>query len=120
MEEYKLKFYRDCVSGKNQVLEYIEGLSDKDQSKIFKYIDLLKRSNGYLDEPYSRHITGKIRELRVDFADHHHRLFYFLGPGKLIIILSSFLKNSDKTPLAEIRKALANYQNVINNWKSYE
>lgn len=63
-------------------------------------MELLKERGGYLDEPYSKHIKGKIRELRVDFARKHHRIFYFAFVGKKIILLHAFLKKSEK-PLKE-------------------
>jgi len=37
--EYKVKFYKDIKKNKSLVLDYIEKLRDKEQSKIFKYIE---------------------------------------------------------------------------------
>ena len=75
--EYGVKFYQDN-KGKVQVIEYIEKLSKKEKAKILKYIEFLKDKKGYLDEPYSKHIKGKIRELRVDFSKNRHRIFFLL------------------------------------------
>jgi len=73
-----------------------------------------------LDEPYSKHIKGKIRELRVDFSRNRHRIFYFAFIGKKIILLHAFLKKTKKTPISEIRRAEENYQDVLNNKEIYE
>lgn len=70
--KYRTKFYKDSRSGKSPVLEYIDKVRPKQKAKILKYIEFLRQNRGYLDEPYSRHIRGKIRELRVDFARKRH------------------------------------------------
>ena len=105
-------YYIDA-KGKEPVKKYIDELSEKEQVKIFIYLNLLKDRKGYLDEPYARHIKGKIRELRVDFARNRHRIFYFVFVGKKIILLHAFLKKTAKTPKQEITKAIKNYQNYL-------
>jgi phage-related protein len=118
--DYEVIFYRDLRTGKSPVTDYVEHLGEKEQAKILKYIEFLRVSHGYLDEPYSKHITRKIRELRVDFAHNRHRVFYFAFIGKKIILLHAFLKKTAKTPNAEIQKAEAHYQDVLANAKNYE
>ena len=112
--EYKIKFYEDAKTGRSVVLEYIANLSDKEEIKVLKYINYLKVNKGVLDEPYSKHIKGKIRELRVDFSNNRHRIFYFTFVDKKIIFLHAFLKKTQKTPQKEIQKAENNYYNFIN------
>ena len=75
--EYTVHFYTNTATGALPVKEYIDGLPDKQKAKVLKYVDFLRINKGYLDEPYSRHIAGKIRELRVDFGRTSHRIFYF-------------------------------------------
>jgi phage-related protein len=117
--EYKVKFYKDLKNGGSPVLDYINGLTNKEAAKVVKYIEFLRANGGYLDEPYSKHIKGKIRELRVDFGRNQHRIFYFTFIEKTIILLHAFLKRTTKTPISEIRKAENNYQNVLDNPKIY-
>ena len=76
-EEYKIKFYADSKTKKSDIFKYLKNLNIKERTKVAKYINYLKLNKGYLDEPYSKHITGKIRELRVDFSHNRHRIFYF-------------------------------------------
>ena len=78
-DEYTVKFYQNSENYKSDVYKYIERLSNKVQSKIYKYIEHLRINNGYLDEPYSKHIKGKIRELRIDFGKSRNRIFYYLA-----------------------------------------
>jgi len=119
-KEYKVKFYKDPKTGRSPVLDYIKRLRDKDSAKALKYIEFLRANKGYLDEPYSKHIRGKIRELRVDFGRNRHRIFYFIFIKKTIILLQAFLKKTAKTPTSEIKKAEEGYQNVLKNPKIYE
>lgn len=108
IENYGVFCYQNSQTGKIPVLEYIEKLSFKEQVKVTKYIAYLKENKGYLDEPYSKHITGKIRELRVDFSKNKHRIFYFTFIEKKIVLLHAFLKKTKKTPRQEITRALHN------------
>ena len=120
MEDYSVKFYKNRDSGREPVLDYIERLDEKNKAKVLKYIVFLKDNRGYLDEPFSKHITGKIRELRVDFSRRRHRIFYFVTIGRRIILLYSFLKKTDRTPPREIKKALTYYNDAIINLNLYD
>lgn len=111
MNDYEVQYYVDN-KGKAPVREYINGLNLKERAKVLKYIDFLGQNDGKLDEPYSRHIEGKIRELRVDFHRNRHRIFYFTFVGRKIILLHAFLKKTAKTPINEISQAKKNYLNI--------
>ena len=116
---YEVHYYVDG-RGKVPVKAYIDGVTEKEQAKIFTYIELLRKMGGYLDEPYAKHITGKIRELRVDFSRSRHRIFYFIFIGRKIILLHAFLKKTPKTPQKEMNRALENYQDVLIHKQKYE
>lgn len=118
-KEYKIYFYID-KKGNKPVMEYIESTSQKDQSKILSFIDFLRENKGYLNEPYSKHIKDKIRELRIDFSKNKHRIMYFTFTGEKIILLSAFTKNTEKTPQKEINKAIDNYNNFLKNKEKYD
>ncbi len=119
-EEYKVKFYCNSRTGKEPALDFIKSLDNKISSKISKYIEYLRINRAYLDEPYSRHIEGKIRELRVDFANNNYRLFYFCIINRTIIVLHAYLKKTDKTPEKEITIAEKNLIDCLNNLEKYE
>lgn len=120
MEDIYRIYYYVNQKGKEPVKEYIDKLSQKEQVKIFSYLELLKQRRGYLDEPYSRHIKGKIRELKIEFFRNHHRIFYFVFTDKKIILLHAFLKKTTKTPKQEIIKATNNYQDYLINQNKYD
>ena len=119
-DNYKVKFYENNNTQENPVLNYIEKLRAKEQQKILKHIEVLRENDGYLDEPYARHIKGKIRELRIGFSHNKHRIFYFILTGRKIILLHAFLKKTQKTPMSEIKSAENNYYDTLNNKKFYE
>lgn len=119
-EIYKIRFYRNSWNGARPVDNYINSLDPSHGTKIYKYIEFLRERGGYLDEPYGRHIIGKIRELRVDFANNRYRILYFCFVGKSIVILHAFLKKTAATPVREINIALKRYNEIINNPKLYE
>lgn len=120
MEEYTLHYYVKSQNGKKPAQDFIKSLPEKTQLKIFKYLRYLREHGGYLDEPYSRHITGKIRELRVDFSSIRHRLFCFTFIGKKIIVLHGFIKKTAKLPERELNIAINYYNDAIINPNLYE
>ncbi len=109
-KDYKVYYYRNSHNGKVPVFEYIKKLSLKERAKVFKYIDFLKDNKGILDEPYSKYIKDKIRELRVDFSRNRHRVFYIIVIERKIILLHAFFKKTIKTPKQEINRALDNFE----------
>lgn len=120
--EYNVCFYQNSDTRKVPVLEYIQGLSQRERAKIDAYLCLLRDNDGKLDEPYSRHICQGIRELRIEVARNRHRIFYATIYEKRIILLHAFLKKTPKTPKQEITRALNNYQDckTTENFVRYE
>ena len=111
--EYRIIYYRNARNGRVPAKEFLEALETRRRYKVRAYIDLLRERGGYLDEPYARHISGGVRELRVDFSKHRHRIFYFTAIGKRIILLHAFYKKSPKTPSSEIARAMNNYNDFM-------
>ena len=103
-----------CViltSAEEVILEWPQ----KHRDKINDFLRLLEEKNGVLDEPYSRHLRGKIRELRTDFGKARYRVLYALIPEKKILVLIAFKKNTAKTPKNIIEKA----ENLLNLYLQY-
>lgn len=118
--EYTLHYYIESSTNKKPARDFIFSLDTKVKAKVRSYFEYLQQHNGYLDEPYARHIVDKIRELRVDFATIRHRIFYFTFVDKKIIILHGFIKKVQKTPEREVNIARKRYFDVINNPHLYE
>jgi hypothetical protein len=47
-----------------EVRSWLEGLSDRDFGRVDFLVGLLAEHAGELSEPYTRHLGGKVRELR--------------------------------------------------------
>lgn len=104
---YSVEFYKD-KDGNEPVKEYISSLAsknDKDSrinlNKIRDYIKTLSEYGTRAGEPYVKHIEGEIWELRP----LRNRILFFEYDGDRIILLSHFIKKTQKTPQREIDKA---------------
>ena len=96
------------VNGISEVLNYIIELrkkKDKDSkikmNKITSYIDNLSKEGLTLGEPYIKHIEGDIWELRP----LRDRILFASWYNNKFILLSVFVKKTQKTPKLEIEKA---------------
>lgn len=120
MSEYRLKFYINPKTGESPILSYLRSLEKPVKLKIGAYLEYLRDNDGYMEEPRSKHIVGKIRELRVDFGRNRHRLFYFTFIKKTILVLHAFQKSTAKTPRKEIDIALNRLEDATINKHIYE
>ena len=108
---YEIRFYKDA-KGREPVLEYLKSLlKKKDKSsrikanKIKEYLDLLSEYGTALGEPYVKHLEGKLYELRP-LKD---RIIFAKYTGKEFLLLSHFIKDTQKTPAREMEKARKRY-----------
>lgn len=111
---YSIRFYKD-KDGREPLKEYLKELgakSDKNSrinfNKIRDYIKILSEYGTRAGEPYVKHLDGGIWELRP----LRNRILFFAYDGKQYILLSHFIKKTQKTPKREIEKA----KNLINDY----
>jgi phage-related protein len=116
-DKYKIIFFKKS-NNRSPAIDYIEKLPEKDQIKIFDFISSLSLYVEFRKEPISRHLMGKLRELKVDFSNNRYRVIYFFRIGKRIVILRAFSKKTSKTPNQEINKAMNYMQEYLNNIKN--
>jgi phage-related protein len=57
--------------------------------------------------PHTKAVEGKLWEIRLRGKDNIARSIYYLASEKQIVILHSFIKKTQKTPLSAIRIAKA-------------
>lgn len=119
---YSIKFYRD-KDGNEPVKEYILQLrskKDKDSrvnsEKINDYIEALHQYGTRIGEPYIKHLNGKIWELRP----LRNRILFFGYDGEQFVLLSHFVKKTQKTPKREIEKAERLMNDFIERSKNNE
>lgn len=107
---YEIFFYRD-KHGREPVKEYITDLStrkDKDSriklNKIMDYVKILSEYGIHAGEPYIKHVDGDIWELRP----LRDRILFAAWDGNGFILLHVFMKQTQKTPQREIKRAKRN------------
>jgi len=98
--------YYKTESGKIPAYDFINSLPLSMRAKAFKELEMLEELGTSITMPYSRHIKDGVFELRIQFASDISRVFYFFYAGNNIILTNGFIKKTQKTPPAEIEKAI--------------
>lgn len=91
--------------GREPVREWLEDLARQrpgEYGTVRHQIDLLEEFGVFLEEPHTRKLSGKLRELRAG----PWRITYFADPRRRFVLLTSFRKTGRRTDPAEIRRAL--------------
>ena len=118
---YKIIFYKD-VNGQNLIKEYIKSLKQNDSKdnnikfkKIISYIRILQQEGISIGKPYVKHIEGKIWELRP----LRDRILFAYCDNNEIVLLTIFMKQTQKTPRREIKKAKKLLEDYLkrSDWK---
>ena len=104
---YRIIFYVDR-QGRSELLDYIaelENSKSKDSriklTKIREYVKALSINGTYLPANYVKHLDGDIWELRP--ADN--RILFAGWSDGAFVLLHSFVKKTQKTPMREIEQA---------------
>ena len=108
----EIEFY-ECVDGQKPIFDFLEGLPRKHKAKAIWEIELLSEKGRELKEPYTKHITNELWELRIQFNHDISRIFYYIVSEAKIILLHGFIKKTRRTPFAEIKiaeKRLSDYK----------
>lgn len=99
-----MDFY-EKENGEQPAKEFMLSLDKKLRAKLADTIMILQ-DNGYeLREPYSKHISEGIFELRAKQGSDITRVMYFFYIDRHIILTNGFIKKTQKTPQSEIEKA---------------
>jgi hypothetical protein len=88
-----------------EVRSWLAGLSDRDFGRVDFLVGLLAEQADDLGEPYTRHLGGKVRELRFHLLRQQTRVTYWLAPGRRVILMTVFRKTRG-TETAEVARAL--------------
>jgi hypothetical protein len=88
-----------------EVRSWLAALTDRDFGRVDFLVGLLAERAEELGEPYSRHLGGKVRELRFHLLRQQTRVTYWLAPGQRVILLTVFHKTR-VAETAEVARAL--------------
>ena len=112
---WEIELYKDR-SGKEPVADFLDDLQGGTRAKVVKMFDRLAEYGVLLDEPFTRQIRGKIRELRVKDNQGNVRILYFTFTGRRFILLHGFLKKTDETLEREIELAEKRMKDFIERY----
>ena len=87
---------------------------DDQFGRVEFYIDLLADRGAQLGEPYTRHLQGKLRELRFYLGQESDavRITYYIASGRRIILLTVFRKQRQRERV-EIERAVRALEKCI-------
>jgi phage-related protein len=97
------------VGDKVPMIEFLDSLNVRERSKVFAFIEkLVELKNAGLTpkENLSKLLTDGIFEMRVSFENRIARTLFFYKAGRKIIFSHGFVKKTQKTPQAEIQRAM--------------
>jgi phage-related protein len=106
---FEVRFYRD-KNGYSDVLEMINSLREKSKTsktdrinfdKIYHHIAALSKMGTSIGSPIVKYLDNGLWELRPN----SNRLMFFFFKNNEYVILSHFIKKTQKTPRAELDKA---------------
>jgi hypothetical protein len=87
-----------------EVSEWFVALAESDQARVRFHVDRLAELGPALDEPHTRQLEGKLRELRFYLGSRPTRVTYWIAPGRRIILLTVFIKTRPQER-REVRRA---------------
>ena len=104
MQRFEVEFY-ETESGDQPAKEFLLSLDKKMRAKMADTISILQ-DNGYeLREPYSKHLSEGIFELRAKVGSDITRVLYFFYVDQYMILTNGFVKKTQKTPARELDRA---------------
>jgi putative addiction module killer protein len=96
---------RKLIAYENYFNDFMGGLDDKTQDKIF-YILMQLRTQRFLSAKFVKLIEDGLFELRIEHQGNIYRIFFCFDEGNIVILFNGFQKKSQKIPPNEIKKAM--------------
>ena len=87
-----------------EVRDWFLALDETDAARVRFHVDRLAELGPLLDEPYTRQLDGKLRELRFFLAGRPTRITYWIAPERRIILLTVIVKTQRQEP-REVKRA---------------
>lgn len=98
---------REVITYKHYFDEFFRAQQPKVRDKIIKVLDIIEQVDR-VPATYLKYMEGTngLFEVRVQLGNNIFRIFCFFDGRKFVILLTGFQKKSQKTPSAEIEKAV--------------
>jgi len=101
---YSVEFYQK-EDDSEPVKDFLLSLETKVRAKMMEMISLLQENGYELREPYSKHLSDGIFELRARVGTNSSRILFFFFIDQRIVLTNGFIKKTQKTPARELKKA---------------
>ena len=85
---------------------FMASLTESVQEKIHYGLLLLKKQERLSTKFIKKVHEEGIFELRTEYESNIYRVFFIFDEGKVVVLFNGFQKKTQKTPRAEIEKAL--------------
>ncbi len=95
-----------------EVRDWFFGLDEDAQGRARFHVDRLAEVGPLLDEPQTRQLDGKLRELRFYLDGRPVRVTYWIASGRRIILLTVFAK-TQRRERAEVERAKRTLERCI-------
>jgi hypothetical protein len=94
-----------------EVLQWLDSLPAADYLRVMRLADYLAEHAETLGEPQTRHLGGKLGQLRFSLHRGDQRISYWLAPGRRIVMLTVFQKTRMRES-AEVKRATGPSRNA--------
>jgi len=96
---------RRIIAFGDYYVSFMKKLSAQEQQKIRRAL-LLLETEDKVPYHYISYVRDGLYEFRVTLGSNEYRLFFIYDGNTVVVLLNCFKKKSQKTPNAEIKKAL--------------
>lgn len=115
MPQTKVVLFREA-DGSVPLLEWLDGLPKKSQSKCLAGIQRLRALGHELRRPEADYLRDGIYELRVRTGNVNYRILYFFH-GTQALVISHGIKKERVVPPAEIERTIQRRATFLKNPK---
>ncbi|MCU1498523.1 MAG: hypothetical protein JWM47_2476 [Acidimicrobiales bacterium] len=95
-----------------EVRDWYLALDEDRQARVQFNVDRLAELGPLLDEPFTKQLEGKLRELRFYLQGQATRITYWIASGRRIILLTVFVK-TQRRERREVERAKRAYERCV-------
>lgn len=95
-----------------EVRDWYQALDVEGQARVGFHIDRLAEMGPLLDEPCTKQLDGKLRELRFYLGGRPTRITYWIASNRRIVLLTVFVKTRQREH-REVDRARRAYQQCV-------
>ena len=102
-----------------EVRDWYLALDEGNQARVQFNVDRLAEMGPRLDEPFTKQLDGKLRELRFYLDGRATRITYWIASGRRIILLTVFVK-TQRRERREVERAKRAFERCLDEGHTAE